>query len=113
MHKHISTNTDTMHVKWQNHSLTGNIYNKLPNTEQTQGAHCVKLKNVSHRTHTYIYIFGEFQILEFDTWTWTPISADIGIFEVPLLTCVLIENHIKGVTITRLYKDALLWKGYS
>ena len=37
------------------------------------------------------------QILEVDPWTRTPISANIGTFEVPLLTYVLIETHTQGV----------------
>ena len=33
---------------------------------------------------------GEFQILEVDPWTQTPILVDIGTFDIPLLTHVLI-----------------------
>ena len=35
-------------------------------------------------------VLGKFQILEVGRWTQTPISADIGTFEVPLSTHILI-----------------------
>ena len=50
MHKFINTNTDIIKVRCNNPSCTGNIYNKLPNTKHTQGAHCVKFTNVSRIT---------------------------------------------------------------
>ena len=36
--------------------LNNNIYNKLPNTENSWGAHCVKSTNVSHRTYIFLPI---------------------------------------------------------
>ena len=52
---------------------------------------------------------GEFHILEDDHWTWTPISAYIGNFAVPLSTYVLTETHIKGVCSTRSVKGLIIW----
>ena len=43
--KNIKKNADIMQVHFRNHSCTRNIYNKLPNTKQNWGAHCVKLTN--------------------------------------------------------------------
>ena len=51
---------------------------------------------------------GKFHISEVDTWTRTPILANIGTFAVPLSIYVLIKAHIKGVQIPRLDKDACI-----
>ena len=48
---------------------------------------------------------GEFQILEADRWTRTPVFDDNDTFVVPLSTYVLIEDHIKGVTIANSEKN--------
>ena len=42
IHKHIHTNVDVIMAQWNNHSCTGRIYNKLPNTKQNQGVYCVR-----------------------------------------------------------------------
>ena len=57
-------------------------------------------------------ISREFQILEVNCWTRTPIPAHIGTFVVPLSAYVLIENHIKGVRWTSLDKEAVRWIEY-
>ena len=55
---------------------------------------------------------GEFQILDVDPWTLTPILVNIGTFAVPLSTYVLIKHYIKGVPIPILDKDAFISKSY-
>ena len=55
---------------------------------------------------------GEFHILEDDHWTWTPISAYIGNFEVPLPTYILTETHTKGVCSTSSVKNLMIWIGF-
>ena len=49
--KKINTNVDIIQLQWQNHSCTGNIYNKLPKKNQTQGVRCVKFTNLPHRAY--------------------------------------------------------------
>ena len=50
-------------------------------------------------------------MLEFDPWTQTPISANIGTFAVPLLMLLLTETHLKGVPHTISEKDGMLRLG--
>ena len=52
-----------------------------------------KLTQSALKTH------GKFQIPEVDPRTWTPISINIGTFDIPLLMHVLIKPHIKRVEI--------------
>ena len=54
----------------------------------------------------------EFQILEVDPWTRTPISLDIGTVAIPLSMYVLIKNRIKRVPIPSLDTDTGIGIGY-
>ena len=78
-------------------------------------------------THAYFLIVQHHQIkhdrkkglwywlvpdLEVNPWTWTPISADIGTFGLPLLTYVLIETQLKGLRITISYTASVLLIGF-
>ena len=58
------------------------------------------------------WVEGEFQTLEVDPWTQTPISLDIGTFAIPLSPYVLIKNHIKRVPIPSLDTDTGIRIGY-
>ena len=64
------------------------------------------------KTHAQSVTGGEFHILEVKRWTWTPMSADIGTFAVPLLAYVLIETRLKGVPRTISEKYVVCRLGY-
>ena len=44
--QNIYKHADIIQVQWNNHSRTGNIYNKVSNTKQTRGAYSTKYTNI-------------------------------------------------------------------